>query len=101
MWEPQLAAMSERGWHVVAPHVRGFGVESHAEFAESAGPKKGISANAASDVTMDDLAADVVDLLDGLHVHEAVVCGLSLGGYIALALLRMAPRYLHALVLAD
>src|SRR5262249_6159015 len=51
--------------------------------------------------TIDDYAGDVVDLLDALHVHEAVVAGLSMGGYVALGIVRCAARYVHALVLAD
>jgi pimeloyl-ACP methyl ester carboxylesterase len=50
---------------------------------------------------MDDHAADVIDLLDALHVEEAVVGGLSMGGYVAFAIQRHAPRYIRALVLAD
>src|SRR5262249_58936126 len=40
-------------------------------------------------------------LLDGLHIEDAVVCGLSMGGYLAFALLRHAPSYVRGLVLAD
>ena len=39
---------------------------------------------------MDDYAGDIIDLLDGLHVEDAVVGGLSMGGYVAFALLRHA-----------
>ena len=42
--------------------------------------------------TVDDYAGDVIDLLDTLHVHEAVVVGLSMGGYVAFAILRLAAR---------
>jgi pimeloyl-ACP methyl ester carboxylesterase len=90
MWESQLASMSERGWHVIAPHARGFGFKGTSRASGGERP-----------IGMDDYAGDVVDLLDGLHVHEAVVCGLSMGGYIALALMRLAPRYVQGLVLAD
>ena len=51
--------------------------------------------------SVDDYAGDVVDLLDALHVDEAVIGGLSMGGYVAFAILRHAARYVHALVLAD
>jgi 3-oxoadipate enol-lactonase len=51
--------------------------------------------------SVDDYAGDVIDLLDALHVHEAVVVGLSMGGYVAFAMMRLASRYIHALVLAD
>ena len=50
---------------------------------------------------MDDYAADTVDLLDALHIEDAVLCGQSMGGYLALALVRHAPTYVRGLVLAD
>ena len=85
MWEGQLT-LAERGWHVIAPHVRGAG---------------GGDGRCAADVTMDDYAADLIDLLDGLRIEEAVLCGLSMGGYLALALMHHAPNYVHGLILAD
>jgi len=92
MWERQLSRFAERGWHVVAPHFRGLGSDSG----------DGSPGSKARDLpSIDDYAGDVIDLLDGLHAHEAVVVGLSLGGYVALAMLRLAPRYIQALVLAD
>jgi len=84
MWERQLA-LSERGWRVIAPHFRGFDGGSGDPPAES----------------VDDYAGDVVDLLDALHIHDAVVGGLSMGGYVAFALLRNASRYVRGLILAD
>jgi pimeloyl-ACP methyl ester carboxylesterase len=84
MWEPQLA-LAQEGWRVIAPHARG------ADGAPSDPPASSI----------DDYAADLVDLLDALHVEEVVACGLSMGGYVAFALLRLAPGYVRGLVLAD
>lgn len=84
MWEPQLAAAAH-GWRVIAPDLRGFG--------EGAGDPPAAS--------MDDYAGDVIDLLDRLHIRQAVIGGLSMGGYVAFAVLRHAPRYVQALVLAD
>jgi 3-oxoadipate enol-lactonase len=84
MWEGQLA-LSDRGWRVIAPHFRGF--------------DDGVGDPPAQSV--DDYAGDVVDLLDALHIHEAVVGGLSMGGYVAFALLRHAARYVQGLILAD
>ena len=84
MWEPQLA-LAAHGWRVVAPHFRGF--------------DGGIGDPPAS--TVDDYAGDVIDLLDALHVEDAVVGGLSMGGYVAFAMLRLAPRYVRGLILAD
>ena len=84
MWEGQLS-LAEAGWHVIAPHLRGFD--------GGAGDPPAAS--------MDDCAGDVIDLLDALHVKQAVVGGLSMGGYIAFALLRLAARYVQGLILAD
>jgi len=84
MLERQLA-LSERGWRVIAPHFRGFDGGSGDPPAHS----------------IDDYAGDVVDLLDALHIHEAVFGGLSMGGYVTFALVRHASRYIRGLILAD
>lgn len=84
MWEPQFV-LSEEGWRIVVPHLRGFD--------DAAAMKPATS--------MDDFAGDVIDLLDSLHIEQSVVAGLSLGGYVTFALLRNAPSYFHGLILAD
>lgn len=84
MWEPQLA-IADRGWRVIAPHLRGF---------DGGGFRTPPS-------SMDDYADDVIELLDALHVTQAVVGGLSMGGYLAFALWRLAPRLFRGLILAD
>ena len=84
MWDPQLA-FAERGWRLIVPELRGFG--------EGAGDPPVTS--------IDDYAGDVIDLLDRLQVESAVVCGLSMGGYIAFSMFRHAPNYFRGLVLAD
>jgi len=75
MWQPQLGALSERGWHVIAPEM--------------------------ASETMDDCTGDVIDLLDGLHVHDAVIGGCSMGGYLAFNVLRHAGSYVRGLLLID
>jgi pimeloyl-ACP methyl ester carboxylesterase len=84
MFEPQLT-LAERGWRVIAPQLRGF--------------DDGAADAAASSV--DDYAGDVIDLLDTLHIDDAVIGGVSLGGYVAFAIFRHAPRYFQGIVLAD
>jgi pimeloyl-ACP methyl ester carboxylesterase len=84
MWEPQFA-LSEGGWRIIAPQLRGFDRGSSEKPAQS----------------MDDYAGDVIDLLDALHLEEAVIGGLSLGGYVTFALFRRAPQYFQGMVLAD
>ena len=84
MWESQLQ-LAAHGWRVIAPHYRGF--------------DGGTSDPPASSV--DEYAGDVIDLLDALHVEDAIIGGLSIGGYVAFAILRRAPRYVRGLILAD
>ncbi len=84
MWEEQLA-LAGSGWRVIAPQFRGFDAGAGEPPAAS----------------VDDYAGDVIDLLDALEVKQAVVGGLSMGGYVAFALLRLAARYVQGLVLAD
>ena len=84
MWEPQLE-LAERGWRVVAPQLRGF--------------DSGAAETVATSV--DDYAGDVIDLLDALHIEEAVIGGLSMGGYVTFAMFRHAARYFRGMVLAD
>lgn len=84
MWDGQLALAGD-GWRVIAPQLRGFDD----------------GANEPPAATVDDYAGDVIDLLDALHLKQVVVGGLSMGGYVAFALLRFAARYVQGLVLAD
>jgi len=86
MWRPQLEAVPT-GWRFVAPDLPGFGRS-----------EVGVPAVPAS---MEGYARDVVALLDHLRLDRVVVGGLSMGGYVAFALLRLAPGRLAGLVLAD
>jgi 3-oxoadipate enol-lactonase len=52
-------------------------------------------------VTMEELAADMVALLDALSIDQAVVMGDSMGCYVAFALYAAAPERVKALILAD
>jgi 3-oxoadipate enol-lactonase len=86
MWERQIEALRRR-WRVIAPDLKGFG--------ESDAPDD------PSLYTIDSYADELHSLLRHLGVPSAVVVGLSLGGYVALALQRRHPKAIHALVLAD
>ena len=77
MWRPQLASAPE-GWRFIAPDLRGFGQSGATP--GSAGPA----------VSMDDYAADVLALMDSLKLDEAVIGGLSMGGYVTFAMHRLA-----------
>lgn len=85
MWHEQLAAPPP-GWRVLAPDFAGFGGSDDHERQR---------------VSLDDYASDLVAWLDRLGIGQAAVAGLSMGGYVALALARLAPQRLTGLVLAD
>jgi 3-oxoadipate enol-lactonase len=85
MWAAQLRTLSE-SFRIIAPDLRGHG--------ESPAPD--------ATYTMDQMADDVVELLDGLGITEPVVVGgLSMGGYVALAMAVKHPDRLRALMLID
>lgn len=84
LWKEQAEALSGK-YRVVRPDLRGFG-ESDAT---------------AAPVTMDRMAHDVALLMDHLGIQQAVVGGLSMGGYVALAFCKQFPSRVKALVLAD
>src|SRR5437870_5003597 len=49
---------------------------------------------------MEQMASDVAALLDQLEIHGAVICGLSMGGYVAFDFRHLFPERVRALVLA-
>jgi pimeloyl-ACP methyl ester carboxylesterase len=83
MWEPQIAALFGE-CRCIVPDLRGFGDS----------PKSG-------PYSMDVMADDVIALLDALQIERAVVGGLSMGGYVALNLVRRYRPRVRALLLAD
>lgn len=84
MWDAQARAL-EGAHQVVRFDARGFG---------GTPPGDGL-------LTMERIADDAIALLDHLGISKAAVCGLSMGGYAAFALVRRHPDRLRALVLAD
>lgn len=84
LWNEQAEALSS-AYRVVTPDLRGFG-----ESDTSEGP-----------VTMNRMAQDVAKLMDQLGIEQAVIGGLSMGGYVALAFVKQFPSRVKALVLAD
>src|SRR6185295_16294756 len=51
--------------------------------------------------SIDEMALDVRGLMTALEIDRAVLVGLSMGGYIALAFFRNYPEAVRGLVLAD
>jgi 3-oxoadipate enol-lactonase len=82
MWEPQIDAFGD---DVMAPNLPGFG-----------------GTPAAGEVMTMDAAADfLVGELDRAGIGRAVVCGLSMGGYVAFSLWRRHRDRIAGLALAD
>lgn len=84
LWTEQVVVLST-SFRVIAPDLRGFG-DSDA---------------VPGTATMNVMAQDVVMLLSHLAIARASICGLSMGGYVALALYKQLPSRVRALVLAD
>ena len=84
LWREQAAALAATH-RVVTPDLRGFGESTVVD----------------EPATMEQMAKDVVALLDELRIERFVLGGLSMGGYVAFALYRLFPRRVRALVLAD
>jgi pimeloyl-ACP methyl ester carboxylesterase len=91
LWADVLPRLAAAGWRTAAPDARGFGASTLGTGAGGAHPPPSIDRYA------DDLAA----VLDALGARRAVVGGLSMGGYAALAFCRRHAPRLRALVLAD
>jgi pimeloyl-ACP methyl ester carboxylesterase len=86
MWQGELMALLGEGrYRLVALDWRGFG-ESEIT--------NGIS-------SMELFAGDVAGLMDALGIQNAILCGLSMGGYAAFAFLRKYPQRVAGLILAD
>jgi 3-oxoadipate enol-lactonase len=84
MWVYQVARFAAE-YRLIMPDLRGYGL---------------------TDVTpgrvmLDEMALDILHLLEALKVGRAVFCGLSMGGQIVLDLYRLFPEKVDALVIVD
>lgn len=82
LWRHQLAAI--RGWRRIAPDLRGMGLTEVSDR-----------------YSMAEYADDMDSLMDVLGASQAVVCGLSMGGYIAFEILRRHRKRVRALILSN
>jgi pimeloyl-ACP methyl ester carboxylesterase len=92
-WRPLTKELA--GIRSVVPDLRGHGVSE----LGSAMPVGGFDlVPDAPMLTMDQLATDVLALLDQLSLRRAVFAGCSIGGYVLLELWRRAPERMTGLV---
>lgn len=83
VWAPQLDHFG-RTRRAVAMSYPGYGASDFAP-----------------DATRDDYAAAVVAVMDALDIERAHICGLSLGGVVAIAVHAAARHHCASLILAD
>jgi 3-oxoadipate enol-lactonase len=84
MWQPQLNFLPD--WvRAIAPDIRGSGVSDVGD----------------GQYTIDFFADDLIALLDEFHIPKAVLCGLSMGGYIAQRTLQRNPDRVEGLILCN
>lgn len=89
VWDGVVDAIAEADWDVVVPDLRGFGESAYGEEGPDDEP------------SLTWMARDVLGILDRIGVQSVVLAGLSLGGYVAMEILRQDPARVAGLVLAD
>ena len=85
MWDAQVAALTAAGHRVLTPEVGGLGASAVPDCAPD----------------VDAMAEQVVDAMREAGIEQAVIGGLSMGGYVAMAMLRVAPERVGGLILMD
>jgi pimeloyl-ACP methyl ester carboxylesterase len=84
MWQPQLNSLPD-SVRAVAPDIRGSGASDVGD----------------GQYTIDLFVDDLIALLDYLQISKAVLCGLSMGGYIAQRALQRRPDLVQGLILCN
>lgn len=84
MWNKQVEILIEN-YRVIAYDIRGFG-------------NSGIGTD---DFSIEIFVTDLLNLMDFLKIEKAMLCGLSMGGYIALNAIENFPKRFTALLLCD
>jgi pimeloyl-ACP methyl ester carboxylesterase len=89
LWDDVVDAVADAGWDVVVPDLRGFGESAYGDDGPDDEP------------TLSWMARDVLGILDRIGVNSAVVVGLSLGGYVAMELVRQDASRIAGIALVD
>jgi 3-oxoadipate enol-lactonase len=84
MWQSQLDNLPQ-SYRLIAYDLRGLG---HSDLGSG-------------EISIETHANDLVGLLNDLDIKKAVICGLSMGGYIALKAIEKYPQRFLGLVLCD
>ena len=84
MWNKQMDALMA-DFRVISYDIRGHGNTDKGE----------------ADFSIELFARDLIGFMDALKVDKAVLCGLSMGGYISLNAITSFPERFNALILSD
>jgi pimeloyl-ACP methyl ester carboxylesterase len=84
MWKGQLDFLESKN-RIIACDIRGFGK----------------STDETSYLSIDLFSEDLIAFMDALNIDKAIICGLSMGGFIALNALKRFPDRFEALILCD
>jgi len=84
MWNTQVEAL-ENNYRVVSYDIRGHG-------SSDAGKEE---------FSIELFVNDLLSIMDALKIEKAILCGLSMGGYIALNAIEHYPKRFSALILCD
>ncbi|MBC7693860.1 MAG: alpha/beta hydrolase [Burkholderiales bacterium] len=84
MWKTQIDFFKS-SYRVIACDIRGFGKSKDEE----------------SSLSIDLFSEDLIQFMDKLHIDKAIICGLSMGGYIALHAHEKFHNRFEAFVLCD
>ena len=84
LWDAVVPLLKDT-FDLIIPDLRGFGESTTVD----------------TPYTMDDLASDIVGLLNQIDIHKAAIVGHSMGGYVALAFARLYPERVSGLALVS
>jgi pimeloyl-ACP methyl ester carboxylesterase len=89
VWDGVVDALADADWDVVVPDLRGFGESSYGEDGPDDEP------------SLTWMARDVLSILDRMGVSAAVFAGISMGGYVAMEIVRQDPARVAGIALVD
>lgn len=100
MWNPVRGLLDDQ-LRVITPDQRGLGESALDGSPARSLAEPGKNRRTAEHPSLDLAAADILALLDRLELPQVVLGGCSMGGYVAMAVLRAAPQRVTGLLLVD
>lgn len=84
MWQPQVDFF-KNSYRLISCDIRGFGK----------------STDEVSSLSIEMFTDDLIEFMDKLKIDKAIIWGLSMGGFIALNMIKRYPKRFKALILCD